>query len=124
MEKQGEFRNCTENEKVRELRAFIERLNGLDTYIISDHIINLLNIEGRVKNDKNKMLGDIDFYLSLSEREQRRYQLARRGYYLSSLKYMSMLGQEEKAFIDRAVDKIGSAEEWEKLMRELTEKMI
>lgn len=124
MEKQGEFKNCTENEKVTELRAFIERLNGLDTYIISDHIINLLDIEGRVKTDKNKMLGDIDFYLSLSEREQRRYQLARRGYYLSSLKYMNMLGQEEKAFIDRAVDKIGSAEEWEKLMQELTEKMI
>ena len=55
-----------------EIRTIIEEADGIDTRMVSDHIVNLLQgIKGSLKNDKDKMLDMIDEYFGKSE--QRRF---------------------------------------------------
>lgn len=76
----GEFELQSEEEIVREERLFVENLEGVTSYLASDHILNLLEeVEGELPGDKAKMLGVIDEYLSLPERDRLVYNLGRRG---------------------------------------------
>lgn len=124
MEKRGDFINCTENGKVEELRMFLESLNGLRTRIVSDHIINLLDIEGVVEDNKRDMLSVIDSYLSLPQNIQRQYQLARRRFYISSPNELSLLKKYQWDYIAKAVEAVTNEDEWERFMRGFLEKMI
>lgn len=75
----GEFRRMTDEEIVREERALIERLAGIESYFASDHSLNLLmQIKGRLPYAKEDMLNTIDRYLALPEREKRLFELGRR----------------------------------------------
>jgi len=76
----GAMRECTDMEKLSELKKMIGNLDGADGFLYSDHIINLLqNVRGNMKTDKDKMLSVIGAFEELSPDEQRRYQLARRA---------------------------------------------
>jgi len=76
----GVMRECTDKEKLSELKKMIENLDGADGFLYSDHTINLLqNVRGNMKTDKGKMLSVIGAFEELSPEEQRRYQLARRA---------------------------------------------
>jgi radical SAM superfamily enzyme YgiQ (UPF0313 family) len=76
----GDFQLCGENEKLTEIRLLIENTGNCTGYLASDHIINLLQeVEGRLDRDHDKMLSMIDRYFSMTEYEQRLYQLARRS---------------------------------------------
>lgn len=76
----GEFELQSEEEIVQEERLFIENLEGVTSYLASDHILNLLEeVEGELPGDKAKMLAVIDEYLSLPERDRLVYNLGRRG---------------------------------------------
>ncbi len=71
---------CSENEKLAEIRLLIENTGNCTGILVSDHIINLLQeVEGKLDRDHAKMLSVIDRYLSMTEYEQRLYQLARRS---------------------------------------------
>ncbi len=75
----GDFTLCSDDEKLIELRTVIERAEDVDTRLVSDHMINLLqDVEGSLKNDKAKMLAMIDQYLTMSEKDRKMYQAARR----------------------------------------------
>ncbi len=75
----GEFQQMNDDETVEEIRLFIENLDGIESYVASDHIMNLLqDVEGRLPRDKDFMLGKIDRYLSLTGEERRHYRLGRR----------------------------------------------
>ncbi len=124
MEMRGDFVNCTENEKVEELKCFLESLGSLNTTIVSDHIINLLDVHGLVKTDKDKMLSLIEGYLALPEDIQRQYQLARRRFYINTPADMEQLGAGERSYIKRTADSISDKNEWESLMRSYLERMI
>ena len=61
MNNAGTFRNCTEDGKVRELRSFIDNLKGSTSYVISDHIINLLPyVEGYIDKRREDILNYMD----------------------------------------------------------------
>lgn len=76
----GKFQLCSENEKLAEIRLLIENTGNCTGILVSDHIINLLQeVEGKLDRDHAKMLSVIDRYLSMTEYEQRLYQLARRS---------------------------------------------
>ncbi|MFN3533762.1 MAG: radical SAM protein [Desulfatiglandales bacterium] len=78
--KEGKFRLQTDDMVAKELRLFIENLNGINSTITSDHIMNLLEeVEGRLPQDKEKMLNVIDRYLNLPEEERLIYRVGRRG---------------------------------------------
>jgi hypothetical protein len=76
---QGVFERPSDEEMVHELRLFIESLDGIQSYIASDHILNLLEeLEGRLPEDKPALLAVIDRFLSLPADERILFQLGRR----------------------------------------------
>jgi len=83
----GIFILQSEEEIVREQRLFIENLNGIDSFYINEHIVNLLlEVRGKLPSAKNNMLKIIDNYLSMSEEEKLNFAIGRRigHYYLLS----------------------------------------
>ena len=76
----GEFEPLNDEEIVREIRLMIEHLNGINSYLVSDHILNLLEeVEGKLPEDKPKMLAVIDRFLQLSPEEKCNFRLGRRA---------------------------------------------
>ncbi len=76
----GEFELLTDDEVAAEIRLFISGLSGISSVIVSDHILNLLEeIEGRLPDDRDRMLSAVDRYLSLPQSERLLFVLARRA---------------------------------------------
>lgn len=74
----GEFELQTEDDVVREIGVFVENLE-VTSYLKSDHILNLLmEVEGKMPEDREKCLGIIDRYLSLSDEERLNFRIGRR----------------------------------------------
>ncbi|MDY0187624.1 MAG: radical SAM protein [Syntrophus sp. (in: bacteria)] len=81
----GDFIPLSDNDVVKEIRSFIEGLEGIESSVVSDHILNLLEeVEGKLPRDKEKILSVIDRYLALPEKDQLIFRLGRRrGIYRS-----------------------------------------
>ena len=75
----GEFQPLGEDDIIREIRLFLEHLNGIQSRIASDHVLNLLEeLEGKLPEDRARMIGIIDRYLSLSAEDRILFRLGRR----------------------------------------------
>jgi histone acetyltransferase (RNA polymerase elongator complex component) len=82
MMKKGDFTPLGDEEIVREIRLFIEHLDGIETTIVSDHILNLLEeLEGKLPEDKAKLLGVIDSFFALPLEKRLIYRRRRTGVY-------------------------------------------
>jgi hypothetical protein len=76
--KSGDFIRLSDEEVVEEIKLFIEKLECRSN-IVSDHIINLLpEVEGRLPEDKDKMLDVIRRFQALSPEDRNNYKLGRR----------------------------------------------
>lgn len=118
--KNGEFILCSDDEKLMEIRTVIELADDIETKLISDHIINLLqNVEGSLADDKERMIGIIDAYLSMPEKDKRMYQAARRMARVSSPSDMKWLDGSIKSQIKKLIDAVPDPYEWEVKMNEL-----
>ncbi len=74
-----DFELQTEDEVVREIAVFVENLQ-VTSYLKSDHILNLLmEVEGKMPDDKGKCLDIIDRYLSLPGEERLNFKIGRRA---------------------------------------------
>jgi len=74
----GDFELQTEDEVIREIAIFIENLQ-VTSHLKSDHILNLLmDVEGKMPEDKGKCLDIINKYLSLSDEERLNFKVGRR----------------------------------------------
>jgi hypothetical protein len=79
MMQRGEFTPPGDLEIVRELRLFLENLRGVSSTLVSDHMLNLLpELEGKLPEDRPKLLAVLDRFLALGEAEQMVYILGRR----------------------------------------------
>ena len=79
MEK-GAFTLQTDDMMIEEIKLLVEHLEGVSSTVTSDHIMNLLEeIEGRLPEDKEKMLDVINRYQELSETDRLIYRAGRRG---------------------------------------------
>ena len=66
-------------ETIHEIRLFLENLHGINSWVDSDHILNiLLELKGRLPQDKDNMLALIDYFLALPEDQQNIFRLGRR----------------------------------------------
>jgi hypothetical protein len=75
----GTFEKMTDVETAAEIRRFLHGLSGITSWIASDHILNLFEeIEGRLPEDKPRMLDVLDRFLALPPEEQMLYQVGRR----------------------------------------------
>ncbi|MFC1995935.1 radical SAM protein, partial [Chloroflexota bacterium] len=74
----GNFIRATDEEIIAEERLLIEHLNCHSNYV-SDHVTNLIQeIEGKLPQDKEKMLASIDRFQSLSSQERANFRVGRR----------------------------------------------
>lgn len=85
MVQRGEFEPLGDEEVLGEIRLFIENLDGIRSTIVSDHILNLLEeLEGRLPEEKERLLGIIDRFFELSGEDRLVYRIGRRkGIYRS-----------------------------------------
>lgn len=75
----GDFVKLTDEETARELLVFLQALDGITSTIVSDHILNLFeDVRGTLPGDKEKMIGLVGAFLSLSPGEKMIYQIGRR----------------------------------------------
>ncbi|MFB3924801.1 MAG: radical SAM protein [Syntrophales bacterium] len=79
MMEKGEFVPLGDEDVVREIRLLVENLDGVESEIVSDHILNLLEeVAGKLPQDKDRILGVIDRYLGLPEEERLIFRIGRR----------------------------------------------
>lgn len=80
MVRAGTFQPPDEDAMVLEIRTIIERLDGISSTIVSDHILNLLEeVTGTLPGDKPAILSIINRYLEMPDDERLLFQLGRRG---------------------------------------------
>lgn len=76
----GEFVPSSDEEIVEEIRLMIEHLDGIQSYVVSDHILNLLEeVGGKLPEQKAAILAVIDRFLQLSQSEKNNFRLGRRA---------------------------------------------
>ncbi len=79
MMENGEWEPLTEKEKVEELKNMIEGLHDIDSYIQSDHMMNLIeDSNGKLPEEKDKILAPLNRFLQMSLDDQECFIVARR----------------------------------------------
>lgn len=63
----GSLQLLSPHEALQEIRVLIENLHSDNTMVVSDHITNYWNINGRLPIDREKMLSEIDRALQVNE---------------------------------------------------------
>jgi radical SAM superfamily enzyme YgiQ (UPF0313 family) len=75
----GEFERLTDSEIIEEERLFAANLDGIQAQVVSDHSLNLLmEIEGRLPDEKKKLLAILDRFISMDARDRELFSLGRR----------------------------------------------
>jgi hypothetical protein len=83
---EGRFEKPTGRETAEEILLFLESLQGIESTVKSDHVLNLFQeVEGKLPGDKEKMIDPIRRFLALPPAEQMLFQVGRRMGYLSEL---------------------------------------
>jgi radical SAM superfamily enzyme YgiQ (UPF0313 family) len=95
---EGRFSLLTDDETARELRLFLESLDGIESRIVSDHILNLLEeVEGKLPEDKERMLAVIDSYLDMDDEDRLLYRIGRRAGLMRSTEDLNDIDARERA---------------------------
>jgi len=100
----GDFELQTEDEVVREIAIFIENLH-VTSHLKSDHILNLLmDVKGKMPEDKGKCLNIINKYLSLPDEERLNFKVGRRTGLYNRLDDLSDSYKHDK--IEQAIERL------------------
>jgi len=84
--KNGLFTRTNDIKMVEELLLLVKNLNGITSYLKSDHILNLLEeVEGQFPEDKPKMIATMEAFLELPQKEQILFRIGRRTGIMSKL---------------------------------------
>jgi len=103
---EGDFKLQTEDEVVEEIGALVERLD-CRSELKSDHILNLLpEVEGKLPQDKERMLAIINRYLALPLSERVNFQLGRRAGFYERLDELQDAYKHEK--VEQVIKRIES----------------
>jgi biotin synthase-like enzyme len=103
---EGDFKLQTEDEVVEEIGVLVERLD-CRSELKSDHILNLLSeVEGKLPQDKEKMLAIINRYLALPFSERVNFQLGRRAGFYERLDELQDAYKHEK--VEQIIKRIES----------------
>ncbi len=84
--RKGTFTPLNDKEMVAELLLFLDRLEGVNSVVKSDHILNLFQeVEGKLPSGREQMTLPIRTFLALDPQEQLLYQVGRRTGIFSKL---------------------------------------
>ena len=122
--KAGRFKKPTDLMMVTEIYRFIEQLNGITSYLVSDHMMNLLQeVQGRLPGDKEKMLGILQSFLDMDPEGQCIYQVGRRLGFFQSMEDMYNPGLLQRA--EQRREKLGiTPENIDRVLGEVLEKFV
>ncbi len=82
----GLFEKPGDVENARELLLLLQKLEGVTSTVTSDHMLNLFpEIDGTLPDDKTRMTGVIERFLSLPGEERMLYQIGRRNLFMERL---------------------------------------
>lgn len=96
--KKGRFEKLTDIQTAEEILRFIEALDGITSFVQSDHILNLLQeVEGRLPEDRERMTGPLRAFLEMDSENQCLFQTGRRLGIFSGLQDMEDAFRMEKA---------------------------
>ena len=100
----GDFELQTEDEVAKEIGVFIENLQ-VTSHLKSDHTLNLLmEVEGKMPEDKEKCLNIINKYLSLPDEERLNFKFGRRAGLYNRLADLSDSHKHDK--IEQAIKRL------------------
>lgn len=120
----GRFEKCTELEVVKEIQLLIERLDGITSMVKSDHVLNLFqDLEGKLPEDKGRMLDILHTFLDMDRERQRLYQVGRRIGVFSGLG--DMVKPNRMARAQKAYEQVGGElADLDRVMDELMKRFI
>ncbi|MEW5912629.1 MAG: radical SAM protein [Thermodesulfobacteriota bacterium] len=119
----GAFEKLTDDEVVAEIRLFIESLEGITSYVASDHIMNLIEtVSGRLPEDQERMLALLDSYLALPERDRLLYRLCRRMARCREPRDLDRLGLRPD--LEATLQRIESQADPEAVLSEMADSMV
>ena len=108
----GSFIPLTDEEVVREIRLLLENLDEIPAHFrCGDFSLNLLmQVDGYLDRDKEKMIAEIDRYLALPERQKKAYSLIQRTY--PGMRSLDVLNDENLVNeIELQIEKLEKGEE-------------
>jgi hypothetical protein len=123
--KAGTFELPNDEDMAREIRLLIANLEGITSEIVSDHILNLLpEVEGRLPDDKQKILEVIDRFLEMDEERRLQYIVGRRFGFMEDLSDLEDRQRSEAA--RRALEKVreSGGEDVQQTIREIVARFI
>jgi len=98
LRKEGRFEKLTDIQTTEEILRFIEALDGITSFVQSDHILNLLQeVEGRLPEDRERMTAPLRSFLAMDSEQKSLFQVGRRLGIFSGLKDMRDAFRMEKA---------------------------
>lgn len=123
--KSGEFIECSDMEKLLEIKMMLEHIQHCNGYLASDHIINLLqNVNGYLDKDKNTMLDYINTFLALPRKTQRKYQIARRMGFAGDWTMLDKLSMHYQYTIEQYEKNVPDGEQFEMLLNQYMDNYI
>jgi hypothetical protein len=95
---QGKFQKASDIENAREILLFLQSLQGIDSRVVSDHILNLFeDVGGKLPEDRDAMTAEIEAFLALDPDEQVLYRVGRRAGLFRGLSDLADLRLHERA---------------------------
>jgi hypothetical protein len=77
---EGRFEKANDVDTAREVLLFLERLEGITSTVVSDHILNLFqDVGGRMPDDREAMTAEIRAFFALDPEDQILYRIGRRA---------------------------------------------
>jgi hypothetical protein len=102
----GSFEKCTDLMTVKEILLLIQNLEGINSVIKSDHILNLLQeLEGKFPGDKTRLVGLLQAFLAMEPEQQCLFQVGRRLGVFTQISDMEI--REKRAIAESACRQYG-----------------
>ncbi len=64
---ENNFKVLNAHEALKETKLFVKTLNNINSYFLSDHVSNHCNVNGKLQEDKEEILEQLDYALSLDK---------------------------------------------------------
>jgi len=121
----GRLIECTDFEKMLELKKMIENIDGASGHLFSDHIINMSeDVRGNLGADKEEMLSILAAFEGLDAGQRRMYQLARRMGMVRSLAQFRLLDASQLSMVDSQLSLLKTDEEFEAFLSRMLRRYI
>jgi len=118
--KEGIFTRTNDEKMVEELLLFVKSLKGVTSTLKSDHIVNLLpELEGKLPEGRRKMIGVLEEFLNLGERERIVFKIGRRTGIMTGVKDLD--NPLKRMRVEEIIEEQGITEE---NIDEITNEMI